>query len=145
MGEDILGVLESLGHFCVGAFKSCRERVVCSGSCAVYVSDHFILRGKEDFCFILERHLDDFVRESKHNCVLSFHPLFHIHVGLIVRWILLGIDLHVLSLHLFFEVAFKVGKESDFLLHFSGVIFQVELLHEILSVIAESFNVFNVV
>ena len=61
MCQNILGVLESLGHFLVVAVKCLTQRHDRPLSSLVYISDQSVVRVKKNFSMILEVDLYDFI------------------------------------------------------------------------------------
>ena len=79
MSQDILRILQSLGHFCIITVKSLIERHRWSLSFLVYVGDKPVFRIKQYLCVILEVDLDNLVAQPKHNCMFCSHPFLDIN------------------------------------------------------------------
>lgn len=79
VGEYLFGVLESLGHLGIGHVQGGVDWVLESLSILVDVGDHFGLRGKDDFGFVAEDNLDDFVGKSQELRVAGFHDFFQVN------------------------------------------------------------------
>lgn len=78
MGQDILCVLETLGHLGVVAVQCLVERHRRPLSLLVDVGHVPVLGVEENLCMILEVNLYNFVAQSEHDGVLRPHPLLHV-------------------------------------------------------------------
>ena len=117
MSQDVLCILESLGHLCIVRLEREVEWESLSVALLVHVGHQSALRIKQDLRVVLEIHLYYFVAQTEHYCMLRSHPFLHIHLSdLLGRSYLFG-RVGVLGL---VWVVFKVGSEvleqSNFLL-----------------------------
>ena len=114
MREDVLGILESLGHLRIVAVEGLVEGHRRPLPLFVNVGHESILGVQQDLCVVLEVNLDDLVRETEHYSVLGSHPLLHVNRA---RWVLgfvANIKLVALEKLLFFGwivVLFKIRLE----------------------------------
>ena len=81
VSKDVLGVLKSLGHFCIVRFECLIQRQVNSLTFLVHIGHNSALRVQKDLGLVLEVHLNDLVAESEHDRVLGSHPFLNIHMG----------------------------------------------------------------
>lgn len=79
VSEDILGVLQTLHHFQIGALHGCVERVGVALTTFVDVGDHLGFAAQHDFCVVLEVNLHHLVGEAEHDSMAGAHPLLYIH------------------------------------------------------------------
>ena len=77
--QDVLGVLESLGHLCVVAFQGYVQRQSLPFALLIDICDQPVLRVEQYLRVILETHLHYFIAESEHYGMLRPHPLLHIY------------------------------------------------------------------
>jgi hypothetical protein len=78
VSQDVLGILQSLGHFGVVALESMVQGQSLSFTLLVDVGHQSALRIQQDLCVVLEVHLHDLVAQSEHNSMLRSHPLLNI-------------------------------------------------------------------
>ena len=138
VGQDILGVLQPLGHFDVVALQSLVQGHRRPLSFLVDISDESALRVQQDFSVVLEVNLHDLVAKPEHDCVLSSHPLLDVYgprEGLKPEGCVL-LPLNQLLLFLgvegLLQVALEVLEESHFLLEFLRETDERILLHDVL-------------
>ena len=79
MSENILSILQSLGHFCVVAVQGLAERHDRTFSLLINISNKTIVRIQKNLCVVLEVNLHDLVAQAEHDSVTSAHPLLHVH------------------------------------------------------------------
>ena len=78
VGQDVFGVLESLGHLCVVGLECMVQRQRLSLALLIHVSHQSALRVKQNLCMVLEVYLHYLVAQSEHYRVFSPHPLLHV-------------------------------------------------------------------
>ena len=75
MGQDFLGVFESLLHFGVVMLEGNSDADAGDLGLLISVSDHFRLGTQLDLSLVLEVDLDELVAQPKHDSMPSLHPL----------------------------------------------------------------------
>ena len=78
MGQDIFGVLQSLGHLCIIAIQGLVQWHSRSLTLFVDVSDISIFRVQQNLSVVLKVYLYNFVAEAEHDGVLRSHPLLDV-------------------------------------------------------------------
>ena len=114
MSENFLCVLESFGHFCIFAVKSCCQGIITSLSFQVDVSYKLLFTWQNDFSLVCKVNLNNFVAESEHDGVFSLHPLLDIAISIIRCSIFIEINF-VVSI----QVISKMLKKGNFFLKLS--------------------------
>lgn len=111
MRQDLLGVLQALGHLCVPALEGAGERMLALLAFEIDVGHQFLLTGQDDLCFVGEVDLDYLVAESEHDGVFGLHPLLDVAAGSL-RWrFLIG-----LSLGICIEIVAEMLEQGNLLL-----------------------------
>ena len=78
VGQDILGVLQSLGHLSVIAIQGLVQWHGRPLTLFVDVSDISIFRVQQNLSVVLKVYLYNFVAEAEHDGVLRSHPLLDV-------------------------------------------------------------------
>ena len=78
LNEYFLGILKAFVHARVSSFQITRERELLDLSLAGDKSHHSISTAQNQLRLVLEEHLDNLVRKSKQNSLLSSFPLLQI-------------------------------------------------------------------
>ena len=79
VSQYVLGILQSLSHFCIVAVQGLTERHDGTISLLVHIGHQSIIRIQQDLCMVLEVYLYDFVAQTEHDGVAGPHPLLHVH------------------------------------------------------------------
>ena len=79
MGQDVLGVLETLGHLLVVAVKSLTQRHDRPLASLVHVRHKPVLRVEQNLGMVLEVNLNNLVGQSEHYRMLGAHPFLDVH------------------------------------------------------------------
>ena len=99
MCQNVLGVLQPLGHFGVVTIESLVERHGTPLTFLVDVGHVPVLRVEQNLGMILEVNLYNLITEPKHNSMLRPHPLLNINRP----WLsLLAPRIHLISLQQLF-------------------------------------------
>lgn len=137
--ENVLGILQSLGHLCIVAVQCLIKWHCRSLTLLVDVGHISVFRVQKDFSVILKVNLHDFIAQTEHNSMLGPHPLLDIHrtwgILLLVSNVLF-ISLNKLLLFnwviVLLEIGFEVLQESHLFLELFGEVSKVVLRHHIL-------------
>ena len=114
VGQNFLCVLQPFGHLCVLAIKGSGKRILASLSFQVDVSHQLLFTWKNNFSLVGKVHLNNFVAESEHDCVLGLHPFLDIAVSAFWGSILVKIDFVVCV-----KIVPEMLKKSHFFLELS--------------------------
>ena len=114
MGQNLLCVLQSLGHLSILAVQGSCQGILTPLSLQIDIGHQFLLAGKDDLSLVSEVDLDDFVAESEHDGMLGLHPFLDITIPSIRSCIFVEVNFVV-----GIEIVPEMLKKSDFLLELS--------------------------
>lgn len=114
MSQDLLRVLQPLGHFGVLAIQSSSQWVLAPLALQVDICHQFLLARQDDFCFVSKVDLYDLVAEPEHDSVFCFHPFLDVAVASIRTALLIK-----LYLGIGIEIVPEMLEQSNLLLQLS--------------------------
>lgn len=130
--QDVLRVLETLGHFGVVRVERQREGHHGPFSFFVYVGDEARLRIEQDLGLVLEVYLHDFVGKTEHRGMGSPHPLFNVNRTRLHFYLLQVLRLRTRLHSVLAEVGLKVLEKRHFFLQIFRVVLKTVSRHNIL-------------
>ncbi len=147
VSQDVLGVFKTFDHFEIGTVHCTSKRISSSLSPFINIGNNFSFRAQHDLSVVLKINLDNFIRQSKHNCMAGAHPFFNVDdvcnftfgrynlISWLFIWFWFGWALQVTS---------EVLQQSYLLLECWRVLNYCVLFANILPIGGPSFNVVEV-
>jgi len=110
MSQNIFRITKSLAHLLILTLERLTKFESVSLVLFVNIGDNAQLRTQYYLSLVQENYLNDFVAQSKHNCVFSFEPLFDIDIR---RRLLVSLKLKLTWLRQILDlfISFQVGPE----------------------------------
>ena len=78
MRQDVLSVLQALGHLLIVGVECLAQWHNGPLTLLVHISDQSVIRVEQDLGMVLEVNLDNFVAEAEHDGVTGAHPFLHV-------------------------------------------------------------------
>ena len=127
--EDILGILQPLGHLGIGRLQGLVQGQRAPLSAFIHIGDLPAIRVEQDLGVVLEVDLHDLVRKSEHDRVLRLQPLFDVGAGALG---LFGCLFVFLLTRIGLQVGAEVLQERHLLLQLLRILGQCMRAHHVL-------------